>query len=206
MKMNTCSECRGLVPESTPACPHCDAPVGSVPLLRRAAQTTLGSAFAMTLMACYGAPGGYEDDDGPRPGTTNLDRACGTAITVDGGANEISVVADATSGDESNLSDACGYAPGPERVFYYDPGTTGSEPGEFVITSNLGREHALYVLSDCYDDQSMLACEPNAEGAGELRFPVSRLEPFYIVVDSTREGQGSDIQFEVRFEPAAARP
>ena len=92
MKMNTCSECRGLVPAQSSACPHCDAPVRRTPILRRAAQTTLGSAFAMTLMACYGAPGGYPEDDGPS--TTNFDRACSDATSVTGGEGDITVIAD----------------------------------------------------------------------------------------------------------------
>jgi hypothetical protein len=51
-----CSACGGFVPESVTSCPNCKkgSPLG------RAAKACLklatGSAVAMTLMACYGAP------------------------------------------------------------------------------------------------------------------------------------------------------
>lgn len=72
-----CTDCGGLLPPSTDACPHCpagDAPprASSPSLAHRVARTLFtvaaSSTFGITLMACYGAPfvpcDGTEDKDG----------------------------------------------------------------------------------------------------------------------------------------------
>lgn len=67
--MQRCSACDGFIPASCTACPHCDPSQATIdPAAARAWQRlamllriTGGTAVAMTLMACYGAP------PGPRP-------------------------------------------------------------------------------------------------------------------------------------------
>ena len=67
--MLRCSSCSGFVPTSRSSCPHCGTEVGRPErvsgLLQRPdrvgrfaaiASTVVGSAFTMTLMACYGCP------------------------------------------------------------------------------------------------------------------------------------------------------
>jgi len=74
MQLRACPSCRGLSPDGAPACVHCDAPVVSRrPLARLLFGLASGSAFAMTLMACYGMPPSKDtcfdrDDDGWFPG------------------------------------------------------------------------------------------------------------------------------------------
>lgn len=46
-----CSRCEGLIPTTADACPHCERRGP----WRRLAETTLGGALAVSLMACYGA-------------------------------------------------------------------------------------------------------------------------------------------------------
>lgn len=61
-----CSECSSFVPLPLPSCPECGAvPHPRVAELALASGRTLlqlgiGSSFAVTLMACYGAPSDYE--------------------------------------------------------------------------------------------------------------------------------------------------
>jgi hypothetical protein len=57
--LSVCASCRGFVPASARACPHCDAPAERSRLGRAAracAKVAAGGAVAMTLMACYGGP------------------------------------------------------------------------------------------------------------------------------------------------------
>jgi hypothetical protein len=56
--LRTCPACEGFAPVALAACPHCDAalPTRRPRTLARVLATMVGgSAFAMTLMACYGA-------------------------------------------------------------------------------------------------------------------------------------------------------
>lgn len=46
-----CSRCEGLIPATADGCPHCEQRGP----WRRLAETTLGGALAVSLMACYGA-------------------------------------------------------------------------------------------------------------------------------------------------------
>ncbi len=56
--LQRCDDCGGFLPPQAAACPNCTASpsrLGSR-LGKVALQAATGSAFAMTLMACYGAP------------------------------------------------------------------------------------------------------------------------------------------------------
>lgn len=76
-QLNLCTACAGFIPHEATSCPHCDTPAAVPPaartssrmlsrLVRGAVMLTSSSAFAITLMACYGAPPceGSEDADG----------------------------------------------------------------------------------------------------------------------------------------------
>jgi hypothetical protein len=58
--LKQCRACSGFHKNDASACPHCGAGLtGSSPILLRALGVMAavgGTAFAMTLMACYGAP------------------------------------------------------------------------------------------------------------------------------------------------------
>ncbi len=59
-RLLSCPACAGFVPGGRASCPHCDAAMASgsswtVRLARRLASMIGGGAFAITLMACYGA-------------------------------------------------------------------------------------------------------------------------------------------------------
>lgn len=68
----TCTHCEGFVPTNVAACPHCgtesldvktNSKIGS--LAKGVAAVAAGGLVAVTLMACYGAPSSYyEDQDG----------------------------------------------------------------------------------------------------------------------------------------------
>jgi Putative metal-binding motif len=72
MQLRTCTSCDGLVPAPAERCPHCDAaappPRGrGARLARHLLGLVAGTGAALTLMACYGAPGAYDrcyDHDG----------------------------------------------------------------------------------------------------------------------------------------------
>lgn len=94
MELGTCSACDGLVPAAASACPHCDQPQPRrASWLRRAlAGVTLGGVAAMTLMACYGAPGYYDDcadldDDGWFPSC--YDEPCDPALDPNCDCNDL---------------------------------------------------------------------------------------------------------------------
>lgn len=73
-ELSNCVSCQGLIPSTHDQCPHCSAYVSKLtnPLMRHLLRgaTTLagGSAFALTLMACYGAPPCEPADDGDGDG------------------------------------------------------------------------------------------------------------------------------------------
>ena len=68
MQLRTCSSCQGLAPEGADRCPHCDARrARGGRLARRLLGLVAGTGTALTLMACYGVPAGYDrcyDNDG----------------------------------------------------------------------------------------------------------------------------------------------
>ena len=73
MQLRTCTSCHGLVPGPAERCPHCDAAAPRPPrgrgarLARHLLGLVAGTGAALTLMACYGAPGAYDrcyDNDG----------------------------------------------------------------------------------------------------------------------------------------------
>ena len=96
--MRRCSACSGFAPASTSACPHCGLELPAAPdrlgRIGVVASTLLGSAFTMTLMACYGCPPSectYVDGDSGRHRSdaqvnkdTGADDDAGT-INADGG-------------------------------------------------------------------------------------------------------------------------
>lgn len=65
--LGRCVACQGFLPSNVSCCPNCeaaqpDAPAdggGRASLLKRAGILVAAAAASMTLMACYGAPGGY---------------------------------------------------------------------------------------------------------------------------------------------------
>ena len=69
--MRICSSCEGFAPDSLSACPHCDTVLPAAPARRAGLwlKAAAGSAVAMTLMACYGAPpGGFPPGNDPADG------------------------------------------------------------------------------------------------------------------------------------------
>jgi hypothetical protein len=73
-ELHSCISCNGLIPSAQEQCPHCSAytPSRKNPVMRhllRGASVLAGSsAFALTLMACYGAPPCEPEDDGDGDG------------------------------------------------------------------------------------------------------------------------------------------
>ncbi len=108
--MNRCSTCRGFVTASSDRCPNCSSKVRRV---AAAAFTALaGGSVAVTLMACYGCPGGQcMEPDKYCPATSSYverDASCPDADTPDHDVAEASVQDDASEGDasEGDASDA----------------------------------------------------------------------------------------------------
>ncbi len=53
--LRSCLACGGFTPADAAACPHCDASLRPRRFARMLGSLLGGGAFAMTLMACYGA-------------------------------------------------------------------------------------------------------------------------------------------------------
>src|SRR5688572_8546727 len=54
--LDVCRSCPALLPKNSLACPSCGATSLGNRIVRLAAKLAGGSAFAVTLMACYGLP------------------------------------------------------------------------------------------------------------------------------------------------------
>jgi hypothetical protein len=108
IKLSTCPSCQGFVPQDSATCPNCEA---AAPTLELSAGRTLvhrvakglaavgvGSAFALTLMACYGLPPcePEEDQDGDGYGTA----ACSYEPDCDDGDPNIYPGAEDPLGDD----------------------------------------------------------------------------------------------------------
>lgn len=73
----SCAHCNGFLRAMDTSCPHCERPTGApvaptrpgVGILLGGLMALAGSAFAMTLMACYGGPpcGPYDRRCEPQP-------------------------------------------------------------------------------------------------------------------------------------------
>jgi len=184
--MRRCQFCKGLVPSSCSACPHCDrlviAPASGAARLAR--NGALAGTAAMTLMACYGAPGGYVDDateggldSGPREEECDMEESVSVVeddmlpITIDG------TFAD---GDATNYG-TCGGS-GVDLVYQWVPPVAGTY--RFEVTS--AADTVLYLrtmgVGSCGDE---LACDDDGGTDFNSRLTVDLgLDPIYIVVDS----------------------
>lgn len=104
--MLRCSACSGFAPSATTVCPHCGKdlprPVDRLGRVGVVASTLLGSAFTMTLMACYGCPPSectYVPEDGGRVRSD-------AQVNTDSGDD-----ADVGMNDAGTARDAAGDAP-----------------------------------------------------------------------------------------------
>lgn len=80
MKLETCAACRGFVPPSIGACPHCNTKRGRI----GATLAVLGSgAIAFTLMACYGAAPAVEGSPPSSPNSPSPDTSATTPTPPD---------------------------------------------------------------------------------------------------------------------------
>ena len=112
--LSTCPACDGFVPQDMAVCPHCSTSVeidlgssSSMPsarsplqrLVRGALMLTSGSAFAMTLMACYGGPPCEEADDADGDGHYDA-AACFEGTDCDDDNPDVHPLADDPEGDD----------------------------------------------------------------------------------------------------------
>ena len=115
-ELATCDGCGGFVPVGAPTCPHCSSRepfLAAGSLVRIGIGLFGGSALAMTLMACYGAPcaddgsGGCRDYSGDTGADADADADAGDAAdAADADAKETgsSEIGDAT--DAATEADA----------------------------------------------------------------------------------------------------
>lgn len=60
--LDSCHSCPGFVPPGSSTCPHCGACLGrGGSLAEKAVKLATAASMMVTLMACYGAPGGFEE-------------------------------------------------------------------------------------------------------------------------------------------------
>ena len=72
MSLPTCDHCHGFVPARATRCPHCDRRRGKrLRAFALVGGALGGSAFAMTLMACYGRPRGEPSPYAPASAPTS---------------------------------------------------------------------------------------------------------------------------------------
>lgn len=102
--MLRCSACSGFAPSAATSCPNCGAdlprPTSRLAKAGGIASTLLGSAFTMTLMACYGCPAnectGIPYDDAGRVRSD-------AQVNVDSGLGE-----DASGGNDAGTGSDAG--------------------------------------------------------------------------------------------------
>ncbi|MEM7157072.1 MAG: hypothetical protein AAF799_29740 [Myxococcota bacterium] len=114
--LDSCPTCDGFMPAATARCPHCGAAAGWSRRAKNLARLAGGSAIAVTMMACYGAPppGPMPTDPPQDPGADGADPA-GAAEAGDAKAEagESKAEAGAAEAGESK-AEAGGEAPAPE--------------------------------------------------------------------------------------------
>ncbi len=169
--MRTCEGCQGFVPAQLSSCPNCDADAPRVDktgrFVRFAVNGALSGAAAMTLMACYGAPGGFECDY-PDVEPETLDSV--GSLTASGDASMGSNIASSSCGSD-----------GMETIYDWTP----PEPGTYVIDVQADFDASVSVVPRdygyCFYD-SEIACNGDPE-TGPTTIELADTSPLFIIVD-----------------------
>ena len=100
--LESCPTCEGFLPAATARCPHCGTSVGWSRRAKNWARIAGGSAIAVTMMACYGAPPpGPMPTDPPDPSAGGEDPSKAEAGDAKAEAGDAKAEAGAAEGGES---------------------------------------------------------------------------------------------------------
>ncbi len=198
--MLACSACEGFVPDGVDSCPNCRAARSP---LRKAAGALAGAALMMTLMACYGAPGGVDNSCHP--------------TRLDGNGN-----ADGTTTDCDEQRGTCEPAGTPlATISYYPTAQEVGRPGKLTVTwkvidaivadPGLG----LYVIEQSphtgnsnynyHATQKELKCLAPSSG-NTLTIDLAKNEGADLVIAGARAGTYSKFRVTTSFVPTKSPP
>lgn len=172
------------------ACPNCD-----VSLPARVARAAVGAVVAVTLMACYGAPGYGE----PAAETTDPFDACDMSLNL---VTDVASVNETGTGYSSNALQGSCVGAGSEQIYRYDPGPNTGLAGTLTITWHSDSPaFGVYLQSSC--NGAELACgAPSFDGT--LSLVSDDLQPLTLVIDTDEVGESGAFDVTVSFEPCPA--
>lgn len=195
--MITCLRCEGFAPPGLSCCPHCDAPLGgSAPqpstakrLATRVGQAAAAAATAITLMACYGAPGGEFIDYVP---PTDINGACNLAedLLLDDTFTDDNFSQGAGNAIEPSCSNTIG---GSERIYRFEAAEEGTLHFEWTADSGV----TVSARSVCAASAELL-CEPLST-QGMIDIELGMGEELFLIVDGASQ---TSFDFTATFTPA----